>query len=234
MFKRQTQQIGNAIRRRRGDMATPWQRFIARLELLFVDHGIFRAIYSNTHRVSPRLWRSAQPSPAHIARAAAMGIKTIVNLRGKRDCGSYLLQKEACARHGIALIDFPLSSRDAPRKTDMRDLQKIFAEIEYPALMHCKSGSDRAGLGAALFLALAENKPIEEAARQLHLKYGHIKQAKTGILDHFFDCYRKRNAEAPIDFVIWWDKEYDPEALKRDFHANRWANTLVDKVLRRE
>ncbi len=234
MLKRHTQKVGKAIHRVRGDMATPWRRFVAYLEMLFVDHGIIRMVYSNTHRVSPRLYRSAQPSPAQIARAARRGIKTIINLRGERDCASYLLQKEACARHGIALVDFPVNSRAAPRKTDMRKLQEIFARIEYPALMHCKSGSDRAGLGAALYLALGENRPVAEAARQLHLKYGHVRQAKTGILDHFFATYLRRNAERPVDFLVWAEEEYDPEALKRDFHANRWASVLVDRVLKRE
>lgn len=234
MFKRHTQKIGNAIRRIRGDMSTPLQRVIGYLEMLFVDHGIFRVVYSNIHQVSPRMYRSAQLAPFQIKRAAEMGIKTIINLRGKRDCGSYLLQKESCEKYGITLIDFPVSSRDAPRKTDMRKLKEIFERIDYPALMHCKSGSDRAGLGAALFLALAENRPLEEAAAQLHLKYGHFKHAKTGILDHFFETYRQRNAEDPIDFLLWSEEHYDPEALKRDFHANRWANLFVDRFLRRE
>lgn len=234
MFKQHTQKLGNAVRRVRGEMTTPLQRAIGYLEMLFVDHGFIRVIYSNTHRVSPRLYRSAQLTPGQIKRAAARGIKTIINLRGKRDCGSYLLQKEACARHGIAMIDFPLSSRDAPRTTDPRNLREIFARIEYPALMHCKSGADRAGIGAALFLALAENRPLEDAAAQLHWKYGHIRQAKTGILDHFLATYRKRNADQPIDFVVWAESEYDPEALKREFHANRWANLWVDRILRRE
>lgn len=234
MFKQHTQRLGNAVRRSRGEMITPMQRFIGYLEMLFVDHGIFRVIYSNTHKVSPRMYRSSQPAPHQISRLAAMGIKTIINLRGKRDCGSYLLQKEACTRHGITMIDFPVSSRDAPRKTDVRQLKEIFDRIEYPALMHCKSGSDRAGLGAALFLALAENRPIEEAAGQLHLKFGHVRHAKTGILDHFFDTYRKRNAERPVDLLIWADEHYDPEALKTDFQTSRWANLLIDKLLRRE
>lgn len=234
MFKQHTQKFGNAIRRLRGEMATPMQRVIGYLEMLFVDHGFIRVIYSNTHQVSPRMYRSAQLAPYQIERAAKQGIKTIINLRGQRDCGSYLLQKETCARLGIRLIDFPVSSRDAPRKTDARKLKEFFDSIEYPALMHCKSGADRAGIVATLFLALAENRPIEEAAGQLHWKYGHVKQAKTGILDYFIETYRKRNAQQPIDFLLWTESEYDPVALKRDFHVNRWANVLIDRILRRE
>ena len=234
MFKQQTQKLGNAFRRIRGDMSTPWQRLLGYLDMLFVDHGFIRVIYSNTHRVSPRMYRSAQLTPYQITRAAKRGIKTIINLRGARDCGSYLLQKEFCARHGMTMIDYPISSRDAPRQSDLRQLSEIFARIEYPALLHCKSGADRAGLGAALFLALAEHRPVDEAAAQLHWKYGHLRQAKTGILDHFFEVYRQRNARQPIDLLVWAESEYDPVALKKDFHAKRWASVLIDRILRRE
>jgi len=234
MLKHYTRKIGDIVRRGRGEMKTPGQRFAAWIEMVFMDHGIFRLIYSNTHRVSPNMYRMSQPAPHHIARLARLGVKTIVNLRGARDGGEYLLEKEACARHGIALIDFPISSRDAPRKTDARKLKELFARIEYPAMLHCKSGADRAGLGAALYLHLHEGRPAHEAARQLHWKYGHFRQAKTGILDFFFDSYGKRNADEAVDLMLWSEGDYDPETLKRDFRTGRWSNLLVDKILRRE
>ena len=52
-------------------------------------------------------------------------------------------------------------------------------------MMHCKSGADRAGLMAALYLLIAK-QPAREAVKQLTWKYGHVKQAKTGVLDAFF------------------------------------------------
>ncbi|HEY4135187.1 MAG TPA: sulfur transferase domain-containing protein [Alphaproteobacteria bacterium] len=234
MLKQYTRKIGNVVRRLRGEMKTPGQRFAAWIEMVFMDHGIFRLIYSNTHRISPNLYRMSQPAPHHIARLARLGVKTIVNLRGQRDGGEYLLEKEACARHGITLIDFPVSSRDAPRKTDVRKLKELFERIEYPAMLHCKSGADRAGLGSALYMHLQEGQPVHEAAKQLHWKYGHFRQAKTGILDFFFDTYGRRNAAAPVELMAWAEGDYDPEALKRDFRTGRWSNLLVEKILRRE
>ncbi|HEU0070712.1 MAG TPA: tyrosine-protein phosphatase [Alphaproteobacteria bacterium] len=234
MLKQYTRKIGDIVRRARGEMKTPGQRFAAWIEMVFMDHGIFRMIYSNTHRISPKMYRAAQPSPGQVARMAKLGVKTIVNLRGARDGGEYLLQKEACARHGITLIDFPLSSRDAPRKTDARKLKELFDKIEYPAMLHCKSGADRAGLGAALYMHLHEGRPVAEAAQQLHWKYGHFRQAKTGILDFFFDHYGRSTATVQRDIILWSENDYDPEALKRDFRVNRWFNLLVDKILRRE
>ena len=55
--------------------------------MLLTDHGVFRLVYLNRHRVCERLWRSAQPAPHQIAWFAAQGVNTIVNLRGAREHG---------------------------------------------------------------------------------------------------------------------------------------------------
>lgn len=197
------------------------------LDMLFVDHGILRLLYVNQHRLSPTAWRSAQPAPHDIRNAAKLGIKTIVNLRGERVCGAYWLEQEACRRYGIELVNFQIRSRAAPTPREIHAAKELFDRIEYPMLMHCKSGADRAGLMSVLYRFLKEGKPLEEAKKELSLKYGHIRQADTGVLDYFFERYLADNAKQPIDFFVWLDTVYDPDELKRSFHANRWANILT-------
>ena len=80
--------------------------------MVFVDHGIFRIIYLNRHRVTDVFWRAAQPTPGQIAAAGKDGIKTIVNLRGGREYGSWPLEKEACEANGLVLAEFVLRSRE--------------------------------------------------------------------------------------------------------------------------
>jgi protein tyrosine/serine phosphatase len=203
-------------------------------DLVLVDHGVFRSIYSNTHQITPGVWRSAQPGPASIRRMARRGIKTIINLRGLRDCGSYRLQQAACKRHGIRLIDFPVQSRNCPAAQTIRAAGELFANIEYPVLLHCKSGADRAGLMAALLLTLKEGLPVEEATKQLSLKFGHIRQSDTGILDYVFEKYRQHNRQQPIAFMDWVNTVYNPIALKQEFRAKGWANLIVNQALHRE
>lgn len=203
-------------------------------DMLLVDHGIFRLFYANRHRVGERAWRSAQPAPHHIRMFARKGVRTIVNLRGERLCGSYWLECAACERHGIRLINFQVRSRAAPTPAELRAIRDLFDRVEYPMLMHCKSGADRAGLMSALYAFLREGVPLEEARKQLALRFGHIRQADTGILDHFFDRYVEDNRRRPMPFFEWVETVYDPEELKRSFHASGWANRLVNSVLRRE
>jgi len=210
------------------------QPAFAHFDQSIVDHGFIRAIYSNCHRVTPEVWRASQPAPFHIRRFAAAGVRTVVNLRGASDTGSYRLEAEACRVHGLALVDFSLNSRDTPRKDKLHGARDVLASIEYPALLHCKSGADRAGLMSALYLILREGRPVEEAMGQLSLRYGHIRHAKTGILDFFFAQYRAYAARTPIGFMEWVDSVYDPDVVRAQFRSRGWADWLVDRVLRHE
>lgn len=218
----------------RNDLGTPWARTRAYLDMLFVDHGVFRTLWKSLHPLSPKMWRSNQPGPLQIAKLKRMGIKTIVNLRGARSSGTYALEAEAARKAGITLVNFGVGSREAPRAELIHAAKDLFDTIEYPALMHCKSGADRVGLMSVLYLVLHEGRPVEEALRQLSLRYGHIRQGKTGILDHFFEAYLISNANQKIAFLDWVDQAYDREACKASFMSTWWANVLVDKLLRRE
>lgn len=204
------------------------------VDLFMVDHGVFRAIYSNTHRLSREAWRSSQPAPSMIRRLAARGLKTVINLRGDRDCGSYRLEKAACDRYGITMIDFIVKSREAPPPAVFHDAKALFNSIEYPMLLHCKSGADRAGLMSALFMILKVGVPVEVARQQLSLRYGHIKQADTGVLDMIFESYLAHSSHEPIAFLDWIDKHYDHKALKKTFRARGWANMFVNGLMKRE
>jgi protein tyrosine/serine phosphatase len=101
-----------------------------------------------------------------------------------------------------------------------------------PALMHCKSGADRAGLAAGLFV-LFEGGTAREALRQLSWRFGHVRQAKTGILDAFFLHYQ-REAEGRKPFLDWVREDYDEVALRQTFRANGLASFINDWVLAHE
>ena len=202
-------------------------------ELIFKDHGFLRIWWHNLHEVAPGMWRSNQPGPSRVHSAAGMGIRTIINLRGPCDDGGWRLEAEACAQAGITLLDFTARSRAAPDKAMLHAARELFAEAELPAMMHCKSGADRAGLMAALFLLIVEKRPVREAAAQLAWKYGHVKQAKTGLLDAFFAAYMPYEDQG-MDFFDWVDSIYDPDEVTRNFQAKGWAVRLTDSILRRE
>jgi protein tyrosine phosphatase (PTP) superfamily phosphohydrolase (DUF442 family) len=212
----------------------PFRRVHAWANMLFVDHGIVRVIYANRTRVSPELWRSAQPTPRQIASFAALGGRTVVNLRGGREHGSWPLEKEACDRHGVALVDFVVRSREAPDRDTILAAKDFFAGLEYPILVHCKSGADRAGLFSALYLLVQEGRTVAEARRQLSLRFGHFRFAKTGILDAFLDAYAQDGEGKGLSFQDWAETVYNPDDLAQHFKPRFWSTMLADRIIRRE
>ena len=85
-----------------------------------------------------------------------------------------------------------------------------------------------------LYMHLQQGVPMVEAKKQLSLRYGHFRQADTGILDEFFERYLADSAARPMPFLEWVENVYDPDELQRSFIAKGWANRLVRGVLRRE
>ncbi|MDB5316965.1 MAG: protein tyrosine phosphatase [Rhodospirillales bacterium] len=208
-------------------MASTW------LNSLFVDHAALRIGWRNWAVVEPgRLYRSNHPLPWQLRAAArAHGIRTVINLRGHREnCGSDRLARDEAARLGLTQIDAPFESRGAPHKDRILRLVDTLATVEEPLLIHCKSGADRTGLVAGVWLLL-QGRPVSEATAQLTLRHGHIRQGKTGILDAFFASYAEA---APKPFLDWLREDYNEAALRASFQSQPWADRLLDKVLRRE
>ena len=212
------------------------QRFLAWLDFLFIDHGIFRVIYNNLYALPGGLYRCSQPSPHQIRKYhRKYGIKSIVNLRGADHSRRYAQQLDVCQELGIELVNFRgIMSREMPSAETLSRTEAMFKDLQYPALIHCKSGADRAGLAAVLYRHFKLGEPIDAARRELSWKYGHFRAAKTGMLDFMLDTYVARNAESPIRFLDWAHQEYDRLALEAQFKTRGWANFIVDRVLGRE
>lgn len=209
-------------------------RLRAWLNMIFADHGIFRLFYLNKHRVDARMWRSAQPAPHDITRMAKDGIRTIVNLRGGREHGAWPLERDACERNGITLREFVLRSRELPDRETILNLADFLQSLEYPALAHCKSGADRAGLFSALYVLIVLGGTAAQARKELSVRYGHVRLAKTGVLDVLIDAYEVEGERKGIGFMDWARDVYDPVRIGAEFNANSWASFLVDRLMRRE
>jgi protein tyrosine/serine phosphatase len=218
----------------RGDLNTARGRALAWVDSLLVDHAIFRLAFSNLGTVIPgRLYRGNHPTPARIRRLARdVGLRTVINLRGATGTGSYFLSRDATVKLGLEYVDLSLESRGAPQRDRILRLHDIYRAMPGPGLVHCKSGADRAGLAAGLCL-LFEGGSAKDALRQLSWRFGHIRQARTGILDAFFMRYQ-RDGEGRKPFFDWLDQDYDEAALRRDFHANGLASFINDWVLAHE
>jgi len=215
---------------------TPWRRVLAWLNMLFVDHSMFRFFFNTRHAIADDCYRSSHPMPYQLRAAARAGVRSVLSLRGdETHIGSNVLEIEACRELGLKLVHYPIGSRDAPERHQLLRIKELFAELPRPLLLHCKSGADRAGLASAIYLMVEKGQPVDVAERELCFwPHGHVRQAKTGILDHFLETYRAHHAAYGTPFMEWVEKHYDREAVRRSFHSSWWANKLVDGILRRE
>ncbi len=102
----------------------------------------------------------------------------------------------------LTYLTLPLFSRSAPFREAILDAGAALKAADYPLMIHCKSGADRAGFLSALYLIVVEGVPVREARRQLTLRHLHIRASRTGVLDSVFDTYLARYPTTPNPSLI--------------------------------
>lgn len=205
------------------------------LHMMVIDHGLLRLIYQNVFRLPGELIRANQPSPGNIARyQRRYGIKTVVNLRGENEqLGWYRLEKDTCERLGIRLLNLQVYSRGLVEKDQLFATFRAIRDLELPALVHCKSGADRAGFFSACYRHIRLGEPVEQAFRELGWQYGHFAAAKTGVLDHFFTAYlQERGLRESL--LSWANRAFTKERVESSFSPSGVSSWVVDRLLRRE
>lgn len=217
------------------DLSTRKGRLAAHVDFLVKDYAFFRVPYPNAHWIGRDLVRSSQPWPFQLRNWRDQGIKTIINLRGEERGSHDALERDACHRLGLTLIDFKLWSRAAPTRTMVEEAKRLFETVQYPVLIHCKSGADRAGLMSVLYRHFQMGEPIRDALRELHWTRGHAKAGLTGVLDYFFERYLAEGEASGLGLLDWVRRpDYDPKAINAAFRAGFWGTVLTEKILGRE
>ena len=217
------------------DLTKPPGRLIAYLDYLWNDHAYLRLGFQNAHWISRELVRTNQPWPFQLKRWKRDGIKTVINLRGGFDASFYALEQRACELLGLKLANFTVTSRDVPSKAQVLAARDLFETVEYPAVMHCKSGADRAGIMGVLYAHFRLGQPIRQAIEQLSPRYMHVRHGKTGVLDYIFELYLAEGEVKGLSFVDWVQSPgYDPVKIKADFRASWWGTLMSERLLRRE
>ena len=218
----------------RGDLITPAGRRNAWVDALFIDHALLRIAWTNFHTVQPGvLYRANHPTPRNLRRfTKKAGLKTLINLRGPTGNGSDALSREAAGQLNLDFVDLPMRSHAAPQRKQILQLAGVFQAMRRPALVHCKSGADRAGFAAAIFM-LIEGWGAAEAGEQLSLRFGHLRQSKAGILDKFIESWAT-TGEGRKTFLQWVAEDYDEATLSASFTTSPIARLLDEHILKRE
>jgi protein tyrosine/serine phosphatase len=114
----------------------------------------------NLHRITPTLYRSAQPTQQGFKNLGQLGIQTVINLRGGEDDG------RAALSLGFRLESVPLSAARVRHASNVQILRLLGQSDRGPILVHCQHGADRAGMICALYRMVYQGwdrtKAIEE------------------------------------------------------------------------
>ncbi|KMK66128.1 tyrosine-protein phosphatase [Puniceibacterium sp. IMCC21224] len=226
-FWNRVEQTERRVRRSFGkDITDPSARRWSKFHYQFFDHAFLRSFWTNFFQIAPGVYRSNQPTHARFEKYAAMGIKTVVNLRGEEKYSHYLFEKESTEALGMTLVNAKLWARMAASRARIVHVIDVLRAAEKPLMFHCKSGADRAGFVAALYLLVFEDAPVADARKQLGLKYIHLDFTKTGIQDYILDVYAARTARDPIGFEAWIRTEYDSKVIQHGFDSQIPADRL--------
>lgn len=221
-LKHRFRTLERGLRNRYGrDISTPEARRRAFWHFQLLDHAFLRIVWWNFYEIAPGVWRSNQPSPERLKRYKKMGIRSVINLRGVVQQSPFLFEEEACRELGLTLHNVTLSARKLVPRENIQQLIALMRTAERPFVLHCKSGSDRAGFASAIYLMVIEGQPVRVARKQLHWRFLHLSSTETGILDHVLDVYEADAHETPMDFETWVNQRYDPEALTESWNASR-------------
>jgi len=158
-------------------------------------------------------------------------LKSVLCVRGGRAFGPWPLEKEACERFQLDLHKVGIRAHQAPRKQDLLNLVDLLTSVSYPTLIHCKSGADRTGFVTAIYLLVIEHRPVDDALKQLSLRFGHLRYSPAGILRRVIEAYGRDLEAGGPDFRTWVEDHYDPKDVRLHFHPRTFSALLSERLL---
>ncbi|CAK7056350.1 MAG: hypothetical protein DELT_01242 [Desulfovibrio sp.] len=115
----------------------------------------------NFFRITPDLYRAAQPSSAGMKAYEAFGIKTVINLR------NHHTDDDEAKGTKLILVHLPTSTTGVTNDVYMATVLQAIRDAEKPVLVHCMHGADRTGLVIALYRMAEQGWTREEALREM-------------------------------------------------------------------
>lgn len=143
----------------------------------------------NFQRVSDHIYRGGQPTPEGLRLLAALGFKTVLNLRADDERAQ---AEERLARAaGLRYFNVPLPVYARPRDEQIeRALAVVLKEENWPVFVHCKRGADRTGTVVAAYRISRDGWTGEEALREA-ARHG-LSRAQVEMRDYVADYHRRR------------------------------------------
>lgn len=199
------------------------------LALVVVAAVAYEAWLLSIHSVIPnKVYRSAQ-LPEQVLRNVIQSkqIKTIINLRGANPNKKWYQDEFNLSQQmNIKHYDITLSSHLLPSKQRLQKLVYLLMTEQRPILVHCLSGSDRAGLASAIALILNGKQSLKDAEQQFSWKYFVTSKDSIGkqVFFHYSNWLIKNHLKnSKTNFLKWLctKNPLDQQNLK-DYPKNKY------------
>lgn len=118
----------------------------------------------NFGQMDENYYRGAQPLPDDYASLAALGVKTVVDLRN--DPVDY--EKAAVEAAGMKYINLPMSGWKKPKDSDIAEFLRIANDPATGKMfVHCKAGIHRTGITAAIYRSTKYGWDYDQAYKEM-------------------------------------------------------------------
>lgn len=115
----------------------------------------------NLHCLNTNFYRGAQPTREGMTNLQAMGIKTIINLRG------FHSDKKKVRGIELGAERLHFNTWHAEDEDVIQFLKLVTNTNNYPIFVHCQHGADRTGLMCAMYRMVVCGWPKEEAIKEM-------------------------------------------------------------------
>jgi len=146
----------------------------------------------NFGKVNDHFYRGAQPKGRNYEQLAALGIKTIVDLReDARDDA-----RSATERARMRYINLPMKEKSYPQAdTATRFLQIVNDEANWPVFVHCAGGRHRTGVMTAVYRMSVDGWGIDRAYQEMKRYDFSTSWGHGAYKDYVYDYYRDLQAQ---------------------------------------
>lgn len=115
----------------------------------------------NFAKVSDSLYRGGHPSAEGFAKLKALGVRTVVSLR------TFNVHRSRLEGLGLRYVHISFKASHAEDEDVVRFLKVMADPANHPVFVHCKWGTDRSGLMAAVYRMVVEGWPRERAIAEM-------------------------------------------------------------------
>lgn len=145
-------------------------------------------VLPNFHKVNDQLYRGAQPQANGMKEIAALGIKTVINLRGENE---RTREEETEAKAvGMHYFSVPLPGLKRPSDEQVEQVLKLIEDPHnWPVFVHCHHGEDRTGIIIAVYRISHDGWSADEAKKEAKL-YG-MSRFQFWMKDYIGDYYKR-------------------------------------------